>query len=197
MEDNMPPKVKVTKERIAECAFELVRKNGIEELNARSMAEMLECSTQPIFSNYESMAELRKDVIKKAYELMIVYREREISSGEFPSYKASGIAYIRFAKEEKMLFKLLFMSGSAEVDDCDIAKIDWNSTVERVSGYAGVAESRAELFHLEMWMFVHGVASMLATGNLDLEMNVVSDMLSDVYLGLKARYGEVWYEKNN
>ena len=187
----MPPKVKVTKERIAECAFELVRKNGIEELNARSIAEMLECSTQPIFSNYESMAELRKDVIKMAYELILIYRDREISSGEFPSYKASGIAYIRFAKEEKMLFKLLFMSGSEEIDDCDIAKKDWNSTVEHVSGYAGVAESRAELFHLEMWMFVHGVASMLATGNLDLEMNVVSDMLSDVYLGLKARYGEV------
>jgi hypothetical protein len=190
MEDNMPPKVKVTKEKIAESAFELVRKNGIEALNARSIAQMLECSTQPIFSNYESMSILQREVVKKAYELTLVYREREMASGEFPSYKASGIAYIRFAKEEKMLFKLLFMSG-ADVSDCDIAKNDWNSTVKSISGYAGVAESRAELFHLEMWMFVHGVASMLATGNIDLEMDIVSDMLSDIYLGLKARYGEV------
>ena len=187
----MPPKVKVTKEKIAESAFELVRKNGVEALNARSIAQLLECSTQPIFSNYESMAELRKDVIKKAYELTLTYREREISSGEFPSYKASGIAYIRFAKEEKNLFKLLFMSGSADMDDCDIAKNDWNSVVGSISGYAGVAEDKAELFHLEMWMFVHGVASMLATGNIGLEMNVVSNMLTDVYLGLKERYGEV------
>ena len=186
----MPPKVKVTKEMIAESAFELVRKNGIEALNARAIAQVLECSTQPIFSNYESMSDLQRDVVKRAYELTLVYREREMASGEFPSYKASGIAYIRFAKEEKMLFKLLFMSG-ADVSDCDIAKNDWNSTVEQVAGYAGVAENKAELFHLEMWMFVHGVASMLATGNLDLELNVVSDMLSDVYLGLKARYGEV------
>ena len=186
----MPPKVKVTKEEIAQSAFELVRKNGIEALNARSIAQMLECSTQPIFSNYESMAELQREVAKRAYELTLVYREREMASGEFPSYKASGIAYIRFAKEEKMLFKLLFMSG-AEMSDCDIAKNDWNSTVEKVPGYAGVEESKAELFHLEMWMFVHGVASMLATGNIDLEMNVVSDMLSDVYLGVRAKYGEV------
>ena len=182
--------MKVTKEKIAESAFELVRKNGIEALNARAIAQVLECSTQPIFSNYESMSDLQRDVVKRAYELTLVYREREMASGEFPSYKASGIAYIRFAKEEKMLFKLLFMSG-ADVSDCDIAKNDWNSTVEQVAGYAGVAENKAELFHLEMWMFVHGVASMLATGNLDLELNVVSDMLSDVYLGLKARYGEV------
>ncbi len=190
MEDNMPPKVKVTKEEIAQSAFELVRKNGIEALNARSIAQMLECSTQPIFSNYESMSILQREVVKKAYELTLVYREREMASGEFPSYKASGIAYIRFAKEEKMLFKLLFMSG-ADAGDCDIAQNDWNSMVKSISGYAGVAESRAEIFHLEMWMFVHGVASMFATGNLDLEMNVVSDMLSDVYLGLRARYGEV------
>ena len=186
----MPPKVKVTKEEIAQSAFELVRKNGIEALNARSIAQMLECSTQPIFSNYESMSDLQRDVVKRAYELTLVYREREMASGEFPSYKASGIAYIRFAKEEKMLFKLLFMSG-ADVRDCDIAKNDWSSTVEQVAGYAGVAENKAELFHLEMWMFVHGVASMLATGNIDLEMEFVSNMLSDVYLGLKARYGEV------
>ena len=186
----MPPKVKVTKEMIAESAFELVRKNGIEALNARAIAQVLECSTQPIFSNYESMSDLQRDVVKRAYELTLVYREREMASGEFPSYKASGIAYIRFAKEEKMLFKLLFMSG-ADVSDCDIAKNDWSSTVEQVAGYAGVAENKAELFHLEMWMFVHGVASMLATGNIDLEMEFVSNMLSDVYLGLKARYGEV------
>jgi AcrR family transcriptional regulator len=186
----MPPKVRVTKERIAECAFELVRKNGIEALNARSIAQLLECSTQPIFSNFDSMAALQREVVKKAYEFTLVYREREISSGEFPSYKASGIAYIRFAKEEKMLFKLLFMSG-ADVSDCDIAKNDWNSTVESVARDAGVAENRAELFHLEMWIFVHGVASMFATGNIDLEMGVVSNMLTDVYLGWKERYGEV------
>ena len=187
----MPPKVKITKEEIVRVAFDIVRKNGIEALNARSIAQMLECSTQPIFSNFESMAILQREVVKKAYELTLTYREHEISSGEFPSYKASGIAYIRFAKEENMLFKLLFMSGSSDMDDCDIAKNDWNSVVGSISGYAGVAEDKAELFHLEMWMFVHGVASMFATGNIDLEMDVVSNMLTDVYLGLKERYGEV------
>lgn len=186
----MPPKVKITKEEIVRVAFDIVRKNGIEALNARSIAQMLECSTQPIFSNFESMAILQREVAKKAYELTLTYREREISSKEYPSYKASGIAYIRFAKEEKMLFKLLFMSG-ADVSDCDIAQNDWNSTVESVVGYAGVSENKAELFHLEMWMFVHGVASMFATGNIDLEMDVVSNMLTDVYLGLKERYNEV------
>ena len=184
----MPPKVRVTKEEIAQVAFDIVRKNGIDALNARSIAQTLECSTQPIFSNYESMAELQREVIKKAYELHLTYREREISSGEYPSYKASGIAYIRFAKEEKMLFKLLFMSGAEDIEDCDIAKNDWNSTVESIVGYAGVSENKAETFHLEMWMFVHGVAAMCATGNIELQMEHISKMLSDVYLGVRSRY---------
>ena len=32
-----------------------------------------------------------------------------MTDGKYPPYKASGIAYIQFAKEEKELFKLLFM----------------------------------------------------------------------------------------
>ena len=35
------------------------------------------------------------------------YMQREVESGEFPAYKANGMAYIRYAKEEKELFKLL------------------------------------------------------------------------------------------
>ena len=32
-----------------------------------------------------------------------------MSAGQYPPYKASGMAYIRFAREQRELFKLLFM----------------------------------------------------------------------------------------
>jgi len=100
----MPPKIKVTKDEIINNAIEIVRKDGEQSINARTIATQLNCSTQPIFSNFATMDDLRLAVTQKADELYQSYIQREIASEQFPSYKASGMAYIRFAKEEKELF---------------------------------------------------------------------------------------------
>ena len=52
----------------------------------------------------------------------------------------------------------------------------------------GLSRERAELFHLELWIFVHGIASMIATSYLDWEAETVSDVLTDAYMGLKTRF---------
>ena len=56
----MPPKVKIDKDDIVKAAVEVVRECGIDALNARAVAQKLSCSTQPIFSNYASMNELKR-----------------------------------------------------------------------------------------------------------------------------------------
>ena len=99
----MPPKVKVTKEAIVDAAVQIVRKDGAAAINARAIAAMLNCSTQPVFSNFATMEALRLAVVEKADALCQGYIQREIESGNYPEYKASGMAYIRFAKEEAML----------------------------------------------------------------------------------------------
>ena len=58
----MPPKVKVTREEIIAAALELLRQKGMEAVNARAVASVLGCSTQPIFSNYSSMAALQQEI---------------------------------------------------------------------------------------------------------------------------------------
>ena len=109
-----------------------------------------------------------------------------MGSGQYPPYKASGMGYIRFAKEEKELFKLLFMRDrSQEVigDDRDeIAEL-----IELVQANTGATQEQAYLFHLEMWLYVHGIASMSATSYLEWDWEMISRMLSDAYLGLKGR----------
>ena len=44
----MPAKPKVTKEMIVDAAFEIARKEGMENINARTVSEKLSCSTQPV-----------------------------------------------------------------------------------------------------------------------------------------------------
>ena len=117
----MPPKVKVSKEDIINTAVDIVRNSGADAINARALASLLDCSTQPIFSNFASMDELHFAVLEKADAIYNKYIQREIESKKYPPYKASGMAYIRFAKEEKELFKLLYMrdrSNEVTPEEC-------------------------------------------------------------------------------
>ena len=183
----MPPKTKVTNEHIVEAALNIVRTHGPDAINARTVAAALDCSTQPIFSNFATMEELRLVVVQKAYERYLSYVEQDTKADKYPAYKATGMAYIRFAKEEKELFKLLYMRDRRNTPD-KWGDEYFNSMASFVQSYTGLNEADAALFHLEMWAYVHGIATMFATGFLDLDWDLVSQMMTDAYLGLKKRY---------
>ena len=184
----MAPKVKVTKEDIVHTATEIVRQQGAQALNARAVAAVLGCSTQPIFSNFATMDELRVVVTQQADALYQGYISRETDSGKYPPYKAGGMAYIRFAKEEKELFKLLYMCDRRG-EDIPSETQSFTQMTDIVRHNTGADEDIARLFHLEMWAYVHGIATMFATSFLDLEWELVSRMLTDAYLGMRKQYG--------
>ena len=184
----MPPKIKVTKDDIINAAVDVVRNSGAQAINARTIASALNCSTQPVFSNFATMDELRLAVVEKADILCQAYMQREVECGEFPAYKANGMAYIRFAKEEKELFKLLYMRdrSSELIPEATEQTDKMESIIHHNTGLGGVD---AKLFHLEMWAYVHGIATMFATGFLDLDWELVSKMLTDSYQRIKKQYG--------
>lgn len=183
----MPPKVRITKESIVNTAVDLVRRDGAGAINARFIAKELKCSTQPVFSNFATMEDLRRSVVNAADMLYREYTEKEMASGKYPIYKATGMAYIRFAKEEKELFKLLFMRDrSAEPSKTETE--DTKNLFAVVENNTGISGDSARLFHLEMWAYVHGIATMLATNYLELDDDLVSEMLTDAFQGLKKRY---------
>ena len=184
----MPPKVRITKEDIVSAAVDIVRSKGETALNARNIAAVLCCSTQPVFSNFATMEELRVSVVEAADTLFGEYMKREIESGRFPPYKASGMAYIRFAKEEKELFKLLYMRDRSAEEIPEETELGRTVTA-MVQDNTGLDTLSAKLFHMEMWAFVHGIATMVATDYLTLDMPLVSRMITDVYQGLRARFG--------
>ncbi|MBR3779107.1 MAG: TetR/AcrR family transcriptional regulator [Clostridia bacterium] len=183
----MPPKVKTTKEVIVKTALDIVRRQGTAALNARTVASALGCSTQPIFSNFTTMDELRLAVAQQADALYQEYVRRETDSGEYPPYKAGGMAYIRFAKEEKELFKLLYMCDRSG-EEIPTEAHSFTQMTDILRHNTGLNDDTANLFHLEMWAYVHGIATMFATGFLDLDWDLVSKMLTDAYLGLRKQY---------
>ena len=183
----MPPKVRITKEDIINTAVEIVRRDGAGAINARAIAKELNCSTQPVFSNFATMEDLGYGVVEATNSLYREYTEKEIKAQKYPIYKATGMAYIRFAEEEKELFKLLFMRDrSTEVVSSETEEL--NAISEIVQTNTGFTGDKAKLFHLEMWAYVHGIATMMATNYLELDTELVSEMLTDAYQGLKRHY---------
>ena len=183
----MPPRVRITREEIISAALSLVREGGESALGARRIAERLSASTQPIFSNFPTMKELFLAVHSEAQKIYDGYIEREVAEGKYPPYKASGMAYIRFAGEERELFKLLYMR-ERRGEELPNEVGQFRKMEKMAHGASGVPEERAGLFHLEMWAFVHGIAVMRATGFLELAEELISEMLTDAYKGVVKRY---------
>ncbi len=184
----MPPKCKFTREQIVQAALEIVREQGFEAVTARSVGARLASSPKVIFSLFCNMEELSAAVLQAAQERYQKYLAAEMASGRYPPYKGSGMGYIRFAKEERQLFRLLFMRDRTREQITD-GKEELRPILAMVEQNTGLGEEEAYRFHLEMWLYVHGIATMIATSYLDWDLELVGSMLTDGYQGLKSRYG--------
>ncbi len=185
----MPPKFKFTKEEITDAALNVTRKNGISGLTARALAAELGCSVKPIFGLFKNMEEVGQEVLAASDLLYQNYLREDMAKGKYPLYKASGMAYIRFAKEERELFRLLFMRDRSR-EKIEENKEEIRPLMQLIQQNLGISEDEAYLFHLEMWLYVHGIATMIATSYLDWEDEFISRVLTDAYMGLKYRYTE-------
>ena len=183
----MPLKFMFTRKKIITAALDLVRRDGISALTARALGKELGSSSRPIFGLFKNMEEVQQEVLIAANDLYQNYLKKDMTSGQYPPYKASGMAYIRFAKEEKELFKLLFMRDRSH----EIIKENRDEIkplLELIQQKLGMNEEDAYLFHIEMWIYVHGIATMLATSYLKWDEAFISKVVTDAYEGMKIRY---------
>ncbi len=183
----MPPKFKFTREEIIKAAVDIVRVGGGDTLTARSLAAKLGSSSKPVFVQFENMEEVRKEVISQAHSIYSSYIEHDMQAGQYPPYKASGMAYIRFAKEEKELFKLLFMRDRSN-ESIEENREELQPLLDLIQKNLSISMEEAYIFHLELWLYVHGIATMIACAYLDWDMEFISRALTDAYQGLKLRY---------
>ena len=96
------------------------------------------------------------------------------------------MAYVRLAIEESNVFKLLFMRDRS--NESKGKNMQYFNAVSVVKEQTGYSTEIAERMHFEMWVFVHGFASMLATGYVELDIITVSELITDAYEGIKRRF---------
>ena len=186
----MPPKQRFSKEDILKTSFQLVREHGIDNLNARSIAKRLRSSTQPVFSYYENMADLKNDLFAMVNEYHSRYFDK-VETGE-NLFLNVGMAYVDFAIEEPNLFCMLFMSNNYDgkklnepvTDDCN----------EHIKSAIPIIfdqdmEESNRVF-TDMWLYAHGIASMIVMNQLTIERSEIKSMLKNLFSLLTSRQTE-------
>jgi AcrR family transcriptional regulator len=165
----MPPKEKITKEMILVAAFQITREKGFDSVNSRSLAKVIGCSTQPIFSHYETMADLKKDFHGYLGKYFDEYAISRAQNAENFSHEI-GRAYISFARNESNLFQVLFMSECFGLNGFSDMFAD-EGNLEAAKGLAKKLEISLEAgknLYMKTWIFLHGIASLIATKSINL-----------------------------
>jgi AcrR family transcriptional regulator len=164
----MPPQNIFTREMFIEAAFKVARNKGIEKLSARSLAHELHCSTMPIYSYLKSMKKLKEDLEKKSVDLMLAYQTTRRTDSPFLDM---GLGYVLFARNEKHLFRFLFMGserdqrhnrGSKNLRQMVMSNLLPSMKEDPI--LEGLDTAQAEKILLKMWIFTHGIA-FLANSN--------------------------------
>lgn len=179
----MPARRKIQKEDIIQESVTIVSQERINALNARKIAKKLGCSTQPLFYIYENMDDLKKDVmneIVKIFDIEVLKSE----TGQL-EYKDIGINYIRFAKEEPELFKIMF---NRQINEGAFDFIDLTGSaktiLETISKQTGMSNEDAKQFHLRMWLYVNGIASLVANQTVEFNDEEIAELLKDQYISM-------------
>ena len=178
------PKVKITKDMIVDAAFALAREQGIEKVNARTVAQRLGCSTQPVMYQFAAIADMKRAVYEKADWFHTEYLLNVGEPREGPLL-GIGLNYIRFATEEPHLFRFLFQSGSA-VERSLPEMIDSEALVPvlaAMQGAMGLELAQVKEVFLTIALFAHGYASIIANNSLEYEEGTVAAHLERAYRG--------------
>ncbi len=180
----MPPKSKYTKDRILEAAIKLVRLEGIGALSARALASALGCTTQPIFSCFESMEQLQAEVIGYAKALYADYIQKGLAFS-LP-FKGAGMQYIRYALEEPRFFQLLFMQDNAIEQSCYFPAGDENEpmVLAALQKTHHLSKERAKALYNHISIYTHGLAITFLGEKRIFGLEDAERMLSEVFMAL-------------
>lgn len=157
----MPPTVRFTRDAVLHAACQLMRREGMEALNARAIAKELGGSTQPIFRLFANMEDLHRELILYVARQFQVHAEADMAQSDSP-YIQLCTTYLLYGRDEPELFKLLFMRDRvSEGQYSDQTNFDLVCNI--IKKETPLDDETALRFFERTWLFIHGLAVCIAT----------------------------------
>ena len=194
----MAPKNKFTKEEMVAAAVRVVRARGIDALTAKALSAELGVSTQPVFTCFHTIDEAKREVCSAAER---VY-DRYVGEGlQMPiSFLGVGMQYMRFAKEEPELYRLLFLTkhedgGSSAMDALHHSQ---DLVRESLQQTYHIDAPTADRYFRDMWLVVHSLATLIVTGDCSYSEQEMSEILTGFSVSLCKAIKEIpGFAENN
>lgn len=186
----MPAAKKVSKDEILDAAINVLRDDGYSAINARSVAKKLGCSTQPIYFSFRNMNELKAALTERAIQMHTqhVRDSLRIHAGNDSRYSSYGMGFVKFAAEEKQLFRWLYLEGEQlgpYQNDVLLSEV-----IAVIVDEFGYSEEIARRFHQDMVYFTYGLAILANTDRLHLTEPELREALRREFRALIAVYGK-------
>lgn len=180
----MPPKAKVSRDMTVEAAFAVAREGGADNVNARSVASKLGCSTQPVMRQFNRIEELKRAAFERADVFHTEYLMRP-AEGVDSMMLSIGLNYVRFAAEESNLFRFLFQSGfgteGSLLEMLDAPGLE--PVLEAMQREMQLSRQQTREVFTSLALCVHGYASLIANSSLEYDEQAIADQLRRIYTG--------------
>lgn len=157
----MPPTVRFTRDAVLHAACQLMRREGMEALNARAIAKELGGSTQPIFRLFTNMEDLHRELILYVARQFQAHAEADMAQSDSP-YIQLCTTYLLYGRDEPELFKLLFMRDRVSEGQYS-DQTNYDLVFNIIKKETPLDDETALRFFERTWLFVHGLAVCIAT----------------------------------
>lgn len=184
----MPPKPKFTREEIVAAALDIVAAQGPSALTAKALGDALGSSARPIFTVFDSMAQVREAVREAAMARFEGYAAHELP--DMPRFKQVGMQMLRFAAREPKLYQLLFMTERDAADGIASLLDSLGDTarqcIEALERDYALAPEAAERVFENVWVYTFGVGALCATGACRFSEEQLGQMLTTEFQAMLA-----------
>lgn len=185
----MAPKNKFTREEMVQAALQVVRAGGIDSLTAKTLADALGTSTQPVFTAFGSMERVRQAVYAAAVDIYNGYADAGLQE-EIP-FLGVGMQYIRFAREEPELYRVLFLARTPEHSAMQSMRHLQGLVRPALMEIYRITEGEADLYFRDLWLVVHSLSTLIATGGCPYSDREIRQILTEVSISIFKSIREI------
>lgn len=152
----------ITREHILNATHEVVATEGFSGFTARNIASKMKSSTQPIYLEFKNMEELREAF----FEQVESYLRNEVFNNEISGDPIIDLSlnYVAFAKNEKMLFRALFIeehAGGQLLNEFGLKM--FIEKIKESDMYDNLSEEELNTAFLGNWITATGLASLASS----------------------------------
>ena len=190
----MPPKQKITKDDLLECAARIAEREGISAVTSRSVAKEAGCSIQPVFSQFPTMENLRQETFDYVCKKSV---QEVLSFEKYPDYFARTSKWVLdLARHKPNLFKLIYLSGNFRGNKLLDIMSDYENNREMLTKMTQVYQLDYEKCRdilMRSLLLLIGVCTMICDGRMEFSdeqvMAMMKQTVSDMVAGAKSVTG--------